>query len=295
MHANWFGGLANYDYVSIAKKFNSEKKSVGALTVIRMAIDNIPNTLQLIGPDGSVDYDRVTEFSTADYGFLFSYARAMNESGSLSLGGSAKVIHRTIGEFGSAWGFGADLGLKLKKGNFNFAVSARDITTTFNTWSFNLSEEDKIVFDKTGNEIPVSSTEISLPRFIIGTAYQNNVKNFSYLFELDLNLSTNGREAELIGGKSFSLDPTFGIELGYLNKVFLRGGLGNIQKVLNSVNASNATFEVQPNIGLGLILGRLKVDYALANVGSVSGVLSSHIFSLTLNFAERSKTAEGIN
>jgi hypothetical protein len=58
---------------------------------------------------------------------------------------------------------------------------------------------------------------------------------------------------------------------------------------LNNVNASEATFEVQPNVGLGLVLGRLKVDYALANVGSVSGVLSSHIFSLTLDFAERKR------
>ena len=61
------------------------------------------------------------------------------------------------------------------------------------------------------------------------------------------------------------------------NLVFIRGGIGNIQRIINDVNASQRDLEFQPNLGLGLRLGRLYVDYALTNIGSVSGVLVSNI------------------
>ncbi len=72
-----------------------------------------------------------------------------------------------------------------------------------------------------------------------------------------------------------------------MKKVFLRAGVGNIQSVINPVNTSTRSLEFQPNVGLGLKLGRLKVDYALANIGNISGILASHIFSLGLEFAPR--------
>ncbi|HRG42010.1 MAG TPA: hypothetical protein PLC27_11425, partial [Saprospiraceae bacterium] len=135
---------------------------------------------------------------------------------------------------------------------------------------------------------PVSSTELTLPRLIIGAAYHGQKGNFSYLGELDLNFSTNGTKASVISGDNFNIDPTFGIELGYYDKVFIRAGVGNMQSIINPVNTAQRIFEVQPNVGLGLKLGRLKVDYALANIGNVSGVLVSHIFTLGLDFVPRS-------
>lgn len=286
MHANWFGGVANYDYVSIAKKFSGDKSAVGGLTVIRMGVDNIPNTLNLIGPDGTVDYDRIVTFSASDYAVLLSYARNMNAKGNFSLGGNVKIINRSIGSFATAWGFGADVGAQWRGETFSFGLSARDITTTFNAWSFNLSEEDKQVFQQTGNDIPVSSTEIALPRLVLGAAMHKKYKSISYLVEANLNISSNGTKAGVFSGKSFAVDPTFGFEVGYVDRVFIRGGIGNIQSVINPsvADAVERQLEFQPNIGMGLKLGRLKVDYALTNIGSVSGVLVSHIFSLTLNF-----------
>lgn len=62
------------------------------------------------------------------------------------MGGNIKVIHRSIGSFGKAWGFGADLGVRYKGDKFILGLSARDITTTFNAWSFNLTEEEKEFF-----------------------------------------------------------------------------------------------------------------------------------------------------
>lgn len=289
MHADWFGGIASYDYISIGKKFTG-KPAAAAITLIRMGIDNIPNTLNLIGPDGSVDYDRVTEFSTADYAFLVSYAKAMDQTGKFSLGGNIKVIHRSIGSFGSAWGFGADLGAKWRLNKLTVGLTAKDITTTFNAWSFNLSDEEKKTFNETGNEIPVSSNETTLPRLILGLAYHTNItESFSILAETDLNFSTYGTEAGLVSSNNFAFDPTFGVEIGFMDKAFLRFGVGNIQRRVNIENFENRKLEIQPNVGLGLKLGRLKVDYALTNLGDATDVLVSHIFSLGISFNARSK------
>jgi hypothetical protein len=286
MHANWFGNIANYDYVTVAKRLNNGK-SYGAISFIRMGIDNIPNTLNIVNPDGTIDFSKVTEFSTADYAFLISYATKVGSSDKLSVGGNMKIIRRVIGTFGSAWGIGADLSASYKINKLRLGVMFRDITTTTNAWSFNLSEKEKDVFTKTGNDIPVSSTETSLPKLLLGGAYSTNInKSLTLLTELNAILSTNGTKAGLVSSNRFSIDPSFGAELGYANRVYLRLGIGNLQRVLNEVNASERVFDFQPNVGLGLSLGRLRIDYALANVGNVSGSLASHIFSLNLELAE---------
>lgn len=288
MHANWFGGVSNYDYLGIAKVLNEEKGSVASLSIIRLGIDNIPNTLNLIGPDGTVDYDQVTAFSASDYAFMGSYATKFK--GNWSIGGSIKVIKRTIGSFANAWGFGADLGLQYKKANWNFGIMGRDITSTFNAWNFSLTEAEQDVFLATGNDIPVSSTEIAKPRIVLAAAYVGNRGSFGYRAETDFNISTDGREAGIIGSESFIIEPTFGLELNFNKKVFIRGGFGNIQRSINSVNAE--TLEIQPNIGLGVNLGRLRIDYALSNVNESAGLLKSHIFSVLVDFNKKNSSIE---
>ena len=283
MHAEWFGGIANYDYLAFGKQLGTgDKKAFGSLSFIRMGVDNIPNTLSLIGPDGTVNYDNLTEFSVADYALLASYGRTIRPN--LSVGGSVKIIRRAYG-FGSAWGFGADLGAKYRLNDkLTFGLMAKDITSTFNAWKFNFSESDKDVFLQTGNVIPQSSTEITLPRFILGANYHHKSDGLSWMVEGNINLSTNGQKAGVFSGESISLDPTFGVEVGLSNKVFVRAGIGNIQKLVNEVNTQNTDLSIQPNIGLGLNLGRINIDYALTNIGDATDVLVSHIFSVKLDF-----------
>lgn len=284
MHASWFGGIANYDYIGIGKKMGGFNNSgFGSFTLIRMGIDNIPNTLNLIGPDGSINYDDVTEFSAADYAFLFSYSKPLFET-DISFGASAKIIHRSVGGFGNAWGFGLDIGAMLKKEHLRFGLMLRDITTTVNAWNFNLTSAQQAIFLQTGNEIPTSRTEIALPKIVLGAAYYGGGDTFSYLAEADVRFSTDGTLSGVFSGNRIGIDPSLGVELGYNKLVFLRFGIGNIQRTINEINADSKSVSVQPNLGLGLALGRLKVDYALTNIGSVSGVLVSHIFSLTLDF-----------
>ncbi len=149
-------------------------------------------------------------------------------------------------------------------------------------------EEEKEVFSRSGYDIPISSTETTLPRIILGAAFNKGLnKNLDLLAEIDLNVSTNGTKAGVLAGKNFSVDPSLGLELGYVSKVFLRLGVGNLQRTLNDVNSDKRSLDFQPNVGLGVKLGRLRIDYALANVGNLSGALASHIFSLNLDLAER--------
>ena len=113
MHAEWFAGVSQFDYIAFGKLLNESKKSYLGISVIRFGTDNIPNTLNLLNPDGSANYDNITSFSASDYSVAGTYATQLRNP-RLSVGGSAKVIRRVIGKFGGAWGFGADLGIQYK-------------------------------------------------------------------------------------------------------------------------------------------------------------------------------------
>jgi hypothetical protein len=63
--------------------------------------------------------------------------------------------------------------------------------------------------------------------------------------------------------------------------------MGNIQRRVNIENFDESTIEIQPNVGLGLKLGRLTVDYALTNLGDRTDILVSHIFSVGIAFNAR--------
>ncbi len=123
MHAEYFAGIAKYDYGAIARKLDSS--SVFALSVIRFGVDNIPNTTELIDAAGNVNYDKITQFSAADYAFLLSYARKTKIKG-LSLGGNVKLVRRIIGDFAGAWGGGIDAGAQYVRNNWSFGAILRD-------------------------------------------------------------------------------------------------------------------------------------------------------------------------
>jgi len=290
MHAEWFAGIAQYDQLSFGKRINADQNSYGAISLIRMGIDNIPNTLHLIGPDGSINYDRVTTFSAADYAAFVSYARRLGR-GNWYGGGSVKIIHRSIGSFGKAWGFGADLGIQFRKEKFSFGIMGRDLTTTFNSWTFSLSDEEKQVFTQTGNEIPLSTLEQTLPTFIVAGAYRIGIGEKSgILFGLDLDVTTDGARNTIISTETISINPRMGLELDLNKKIFLRGGASNIQEVKDIADPEKTDWTIQPNAGIGLKLGRLHLDYAFTNIGDVSGSqLYSHIFGLILDFEDLSK------
>lgn len=281
MHAEYFAGIAKYDYGSFAIKF--DENSAGALSVIRFGVDDIPNTTELIDNQGNIDYNRVTSFSAADYGILFSYARNLEKIKGLQIGGNVKIVRRVIGDFAGSWGFGLDFGAQYKYKNWNFGVMGRDVTSTFNAWSYSLSDRMIEVFVATGNEIPTNSIEFTLPKFILGSSRKFNLpKNISALVALDFDVTTDGKRNVLIKSKSFSIDPHMGLEIGYQDLFFIRGGIGNIQQESDFIK--DKYWSYQFNIGVGVVIKKvLAIDYALSDVGDKSIAKYSNVFSLRLN------------
>jgi hypothetical protein len=278
MHSEYFAGIAKYDYGAIAKTIDD--KSAMAFSFIRFGVDNIPNTTELIDAQGNIDYDRITYFSAADMAFIFSYARKINDK--LDLGGSGKIIHRKVGDFAKSWGFGIDFAATYQLGNWKIAALTRDITTTFNAWSFSLTDQMIEVFDRTDNDIPENGLEITMPRIILAAMRQWKIgKSFTYLAELDADLTTDGKRNVLLVGDPISIDPHFGMELGFKNIIFVRAGVGNLQKVTEITGKEVLT--VQPNIGLGVKLKGISLDYALTDIGDASVALYSNVFSLRFN------------
>lgn len=279
MHAEYFAGIAKYDYGAFAKPIDSS--SVIGLSVIRFGVDDIPNTTLLIDADGNIDYDRITSFSAADYAFIFSYAKKTGIKG-LSIGGNVKVIHRLVGDFAKAWGFGLDVAANYHHKGWMFSAVARDLTSTFNAWSFTLDETTVEVFEATGNEIPQNGLELTLPRLIIGVARDFQLsEKFSLLGEVNLVNTFDGQRNVVISADPISIEPVVGLEASYAKIVFLRAGVGNIQRHLNELNTEEWGF--QPNMGVGVKIKSLSIDYALTDIGNTSQALYSHVFSLRLD------------
>ena len=77
MHAEYFAGIGKYDYASLALPLKDNKRTLG-LSLLRFAVDDIPNTIFLVEPDGTINFDNITSFSSADYAFLVSLAQQVN-------------------------------------------------------------------------------------------------------------------------------------------------------------------------------------------------------------------------
>lgn len=275
MHAEYFAGIAKYDFGSIAK--NIDEKSAVSFSFLRFGVDNIPNTTELIDAQGNINYDRISYFTAADMAFIMSYGRKLNDQ--FSIGGSAKIINRKAGDFANAWGFGIDFSAKYQYKSWKFAVMGKDITSTFNVWNYHLSDEMINTFIETDNELPQNGIELTMPRIILGGSRLTYFKNdISLLTELNFDLTTDGNRNVLISGNPISIDPHMGFELNIKDLVFIRSGIGNIQKYTDNTNKS--IYTLQPNIGLGLKIKGVTIEYALTDIGDASVALYSNIFSL---------------
>lgn len=279
MHSDYFAGMAVYDYLGFGIRIN--EKSSMAISLIRLGVDDIPNTLELIDKDGNVRYDRVKTFSAADYAFLFSYALKTRIPG-LNVGGNVKVIYRHTGDFASAYGFGLDAAISYETGLWRFGGVLRDATSTFNAWVFN-TDNLKEVFANTGNALPKNSTELTLPRLIIGGSRQFVLSNkMAVLIEIDTDVTFDGRRHVLIQGERINIDPHMGVEARYGELVYLRGGIGRIQN--ESDFSGNQQLTVQPNLGLGIHYRNFRLDYALTDIGDQSVARYSNVLSLSYAF-----------
>ena len=284
MHSNYFANIANYNYIAYAKKIDRE--SAIGFSMIRFGVDNILDTTQLIDSQGNIDYDRIELFSAADYAFLFSYARKNRFIG-INYGINAKVLRRVIGEFANSWGFGFDFGIQYQsKNGWYFGIMGRDITTTFNTWSFDDSRLNEIQNAITGqNQTLPQKREISIPSIQLGLSKDFYFENdYSLLAAFDLFLMFDETN-DILSTSIISINPALGLEIGYIDLVFLRIGAGNFQKELDYSWEKNLSF--QPNFGIGFNLSNFEIRSALTDLGDQSTALYSNIFSIKFDIFNR--------
>jgi hypothetical protein len=301
MHSAYMAGIANYDYLGVATKPN-ENSALG-FSIIRFGVDGILNTFDLIR-NGEINYDRVTTFSAVDYAFVLSYAqdidmtmlsrnRALRDA-RFSWGGNAKVIHRKAGPFANAWGFGFDVGFRATNigDGWSFGAVGRDITSTFNSWRYSFTEQQKDVLAQTGNEIPINTLEITLPRLVVGGGKAFEWDKILLNTVLDFEMTTDGKRNTLMRTNFVSIDPRIGLEGGYKfndpeNGVFLRMGAGMFQRELNNHGKSRLTF--MPTVGVGIKIKNFMLDYALSDIGDQSAALYSNVISIRIGINRSDK------
>jgi len=279
MHSSYFANIANYNYVAFAMPLD-DRSAIG-LSVIRFGVDDILDTTKLIDQQGNINYDRINLFSAVDYGVTFSYARKLPIPG-LNYGVNAKVIRRIIGDFASSWGFGFDLGIQFETKNWQFGLMARDITTTFNAWAFDQDRLEDIQNAIPGeNQEEPETNELTLPKLQLGMA-KSFIFDYDYSLKTELDLIVRFEQNNDIISTSFaSITPAFGFEFGYIDLVYLRGGVGNFQNELEFDNSKKLSF--QPNLGLGFKYNGVSIDYAITDIGDQSVALYSNVFSLKID------------
>lgn len=267
MHAEYFAGIAKFDFGAYTHTIDSQ--SAVGVSFTRFGIDNILNTLNLIDNQGNVDYSKITTFSAADYALQLGYSRKLNNG--ILLGGSLKIVHRSIGDFAKAWGAGVDLAVSYPIKNGGLSLVARDITGTFNAWRFNLTDSANAVLLATGNDLPQNSIETTVPSITLGAYYNIKLpKKFNVLVEGNLVTYTDGKRSSIIRTNAFSTDPIAGVELSYNQLIFIRTGFNNFQQ-FPSFNGNITNYQIQPNAGLGIQLANLlglqqvNLDYAFTN------------------------------
>lgn len=280
MHAAYFANIAQYEYAGFAMPI--DKNSAFGITAIRFGVDDILDTTELIDNQGNIDYNRINLFSAADYALQLSYARKPLIK-DFYWGLNAKIIHRRIGKFATAFGFGLDAALQYQTENWNYGLMLRDITTTYNVWNIDADGLAKIQQAiPNQNQTTPEKTEITLPKAQLGIGKKWTLhRDFGLLTNIDLNVyfaETN----DLISSNAVSINPSLGVEANYLEMIYLRAGVNNFQQETNFDLSKNIT--MQPNIGVGFKYNGISVDYALTNIAGLGNVQYSNVFSLKIDF-----------
>ncbi len=280
MHAAYFAGIANYDFAGFTMPLDSVTRI--AVSLIRFAIDDIPDTRFLYDASGAINYNNISFFSAADYALFFSFARRIPAVKNLSLGGNVKIIHQTVGNFAYSWGFGIDVAALYTPGHWKLGADYRDALGTFNAWTHNTSLVQD-VYALTGNVIPENSVEITLPRLVIGAGREFRIhRKFGILPAADFEITFDGKRNVPIRTDLVSIDPRIGIETDYNKIAFLRLGVGSFQQIKNFDGSTRISYT--PSFGLGIRIKVITLDYAMTDIGNEAESLYSHIFSIKASF-----------
>ena len=285
MHAEYFESIAKYDYISFAKALDS-KNGVLGISIVRLGIDNILNTTQMIDSEGNIDYDKITKFSTSDYAGIISYAFHPGGKQKLSVGVNAKIVYRNIGKFANGFGFGFDLGAIYKTDSgYQLGAMLRDVTTTVNFWTINQKDLSAVVNGEEFNPAPKDKMEITMPKLNMGISKNFELnRDLEFLPEAGVNVDF-AKTAALISTDFASITPYLGAELSFQKMIFVRAGVNKFQNVTDIEDLKRkVTF--QPSAGIGVRYRGLTLDYAITSTGIGGSNYFSNFFSLKLDMGD---------
>ena len=244
MHAEQFGSIVQYDFLSYVMPVGSpgKPKQAISLSFVRLGVDNIPDTrgLTIIDANGNgkfdypedllvVDESRFVFDSDNDVALLFSYARDVRPG--LSLGGNFKYIRQWLGDSLRSNGFGIDLGvLYVGRKGLSLGATLRDATTTRILWN-------------------TGTSEFIAPSVRLGAAKTRGFKDRRHLVTAALDVQVGFSDERLssqahLGAVTFEFHP--GLEYWFDRRLALRAGF----------EAQNFT------AGAGLRYGKFGLDYA---------------------------------
>ena len=285
MHAEYFESIAKYDYIAFAKPLDNNG-GVFAISIVRLGVDNILNTTQLIDPEGNIDYDKITSFSQSDYAALFSFAFNPGGNQKLDVGVNAKLVYRNVGKFASGYGFGFDLGaIYHSDSGWNYGAVMKDITTTVNFWKVNQKELSTIVNGEEFNPAPKDKMELTMPKLNLGMSRNFEInRDLELMPEAGINVDF-AKTAAVISTDFASITPYAGAELKFQDMIFVRVGLNRFQTVTDIENLKRKV-SFQPSAGIGIKYQGLTLDYAITNSGVGGSNFYSNFFSLKLDMGD---------
>ncbi len=284
MHAEYFESIAKYDYVGFAKALDNGNGVFG-LSFVRLGVDNILNTTQMIDADGNIDYDKISSFSTADYAALLSYAFHPGGNHKIDIGVNAKMVYRNVGKFASGYGFGFDIGaIYRSQTGWTYGAMLRDATTTVNFWTINQKELSAVVNGEEFNPAPTDKLEITMPKLNVGASrtFELN-RDLNLIPEAGINVDF-AKTAALISTDFASITPYAGAELAFQDLIFVRLGVNRFQNITD-IESLKRKMSFQPSGGIGIKYKGLTLDYAITNSGVGGSNFYSNFFSLKLDMA----------
>lgn len=282
MHAEYFESIAKYDYLAYAKPLDNNG-GVFAISVVRLGVDDILNTTQMIDSEGNINYDKIQKFSQADYAGIVSYAFHPGGNHKLSVGLNAKLVYRNVGKFANGFGFGFDVGAIYHSDNgWNYGATLKDATTTVNFWSINEQELSTVVNGEEFNPAPENKMELTMPKLNAGISKNFELsRDLQLLPEAGINVDF-AKTAALISTDFASITPYAGAELKYQDMIFVRVGVNRFQTITDIENLQRKV-SFQPSAGLGIQYKGITLDYAISNSGIGGSNFFSNFFSLKLD------------
>lgn len=211
-------------------------------------------------------------YSPAFYTVGLTYSKIITDR--VTIGVNAKLIHEGIMNT-SANGFALDFGVQYRfPGNLSMGVTVKNIGSNMSYTGQDLQQKTSIPGAQPGTKLgsytPVTE-EFQIPSyFVLSAAYKYDINEQNNVLLGTSFRSNNSMEDQIV----------FGLEYGFMNNFFLRGGY---DMLVENQSQSIFGFSLGAGVNYSFVDGvDLQFDYAFRDVKEFP--TSNHIFTVKLGF-----------